>query len=434
MIKETITTSWGSRLGDSFKGILIGLLLVLISCGVLFWNEGRTINRTRALKETSKAVVEAKLDSVDSQLEGKVIHLSGNAETSEVLRDDYFNVSTNAIKLVRTVEIYQWQEDQDSSTSRSSGGSQTTETTYSYSKVWSEELIDSSKFKESGHDNPTTVPIQSNDFTAKNVSLGARRLSDSLIDKVGPTEEFIPDQIQNAAVEQNANAVDSQEQNAAGSQEENAADANHSQPQSEPYQSSAVNSEYQALVLQEDETSTIDPGFKRYGNGYYKGTPDNPQIGDIKVSFEYVPSPFEISVISQQSGDSFKPYHSKKGNVELIYPGELSASEMIDKALKENKLLGWLIRLGGFIVMFIGFQITFKPLSVFADIVPFLGGLVGSGASIVAFCLSLGISLLVIAVGWLAYRPLVSIPLIVAAIASFVYVFTRGKKNKKETA
>ena len=37
--------SWGQRLKGSFSGILVGLLLVAIGIGLLFWNEGRAVRR-----------------------------------------------------------------------------------------------------------------------------------------------------------------------------------------------------------------------------------------------------------------------------------------------------------------------------------------------------------------------------------------------------
>ena len=146
MITETTTRSWGSRVGDSFKGILIGLALIAVSIGVLFWNEGRTIKRTKALAEGAKNVVEANVDSVDATLDGKLVHLSGDAVTNEILVDPYFNVSVNAIKLARKVEIYQWEEEVQTKTERGSGGKEITTKTYSYHTTWSEELIDSSAF------------------------------------------------------------------------------------------------------------------------------------------------------------------------------------------------------------------------------------------------------------------------------------------------
>jgi hypothetical protein len=69
----------------------------------------------------------------------------------------------------------------------------------------------------------------------------------------------------------------------------------------------------------------------------------------------------------------------------------------------------WILRLVGFILMLVGFSLLFRPLSVLADVVPFIGDIVGVGTGFVAFLLSLPLSLLVISVARIFYRPLIGI-------------------------
>ena len=47
-VTETTTESWGSRLGNSIKGVLFGLALFIGGFPVLFWNEGNSVKRARA--------------------------------------------------------------------------------------------------------------------------------------------------------------------------------------------------------------------------------------------------------------------------------------------------------------------------------------------------------------------------------------------------
>ena len=432
MTTETTTQSWGSRVGDSFKGILIGFALIAISIGALFWNEGRTIKRTKALAEGAKNVVEANIDSVDATLEGKLVHLSGDAVTDEILVDPFFNVYVKAIKLARKVEIYQWEEEVQTKTERGSGGQEITTKTYSYHTTWSEELIDSSRFKEaSGHQNPTDVPVRSETFVAQNVTLGAFSLSKALIDKTGPEAELaIPSPPAESQEQTSLNPI---EENIApeGADSSEATDDDQA-PAELDYLDADTSGEYEeeftpssSAVQGEDVLN----GFIPRPDGFYKGTPENAQIGDIRVTYTYVPSPTPISVVSQQSGNTFVPYQAKTGTVELLNFGAVSAEEMFSEAQKANKFIAWLIRLGGFILMYVGFSSVFRPLSVLADIIPFAGKIVGYGTGAVAFCLALCVSLLTIAVGWISYRPLIAIPLVVVAIGAFVYPFIRGSKK-----
>jgi len=95
--------SWFSRLGNSIKGILFGFILFLGAFPLLFWNEGRSVETYKTLQEGGKQVVSLNSNRVSPENEGRLIHLSGSSETAEVLVDPDFNVSSNAIKLIRQV-------------------------------------------------------------------------------------------------------------------------------------------------------------------------------------------------------------------------------------------------------------------------------------------------------------------------------------------
>ena len=147
--------SWGSRLGGSIGGVLVGILLFGAAFPLLFWNESRSVDRARAMKEGRAGVVTLdRVDKIDSGKEGRLVWLTGKAVTDETLRDEEFAVAVNAIRLRRTVEMYQWVEEKDSETKKKMGGGTETVTTYRYNKKWSDSPIDSSRFsKEDGHAN-----------------------------------------------------------------------------------------------------------------------------------------------------------------------------------------------------------------------------------------------------------------------------------------
>ena len=132
---EVTSTSWFSRLGDSFKGIGTGFLLIIAATALLWWNEGRTVR-------TGDAIVEAQLATepmpaitkVDSAFEGKMVYATGRAVTKDELTDPVFGVKVNAIKLRRKVEYYQWVEHRRSEKRQKLGGGEETVTTYTYSR------------------------------------------------------------------------------------------------------------------------------------------------------------------------------------------------------------------------------------------------------------------------------------------------------------
>jgi hypothetical protein len=372
---EVTRQSWGGRLGSSFKGIIVGLIIFVLSFPLLFWNEGRSVETYKSLNEGAAAVVTTGIETVAPNLDGKLVHMAGKADTDDKLSDPEFGVLDRAIKLRRLVLMYQWQENKSSKTEKQLGGGTETVTTYSYEKTWSDQPIDSSNFKKAdSHQNPG-MPYQSRTVTARNVNLGAYRLSASLIQKIN---DYSPLRVDNLQVLKNrfqgrAHAID---------------------------------------------------------GGYYIGTsPSQPQVGDIKVGYQVV-KPMQVSIVARQIGDSFEPYQAEAGGVvELLQTGTHSAANMFSRAQQENTLLTWVLRMVGFIVMMIGLGMILKPLSVLADVLPLLGNIAEMGIGLVAFLLALVLSLLTIAIAWLFYRPLLSLALLAMAGAA-VYLYRRIAKSK----
>jgi len=54
---ETTRTSYGANIGNSLKGILFGLILIVGSIILLWWNENRSVNQADALNEMNAKIV-----------------------------------------------------------------------------------------------------------------------------------------------------------------------------------------------------------------------------------------------------------------------------------------------------------------------------------------------------------------------------------------
>lgn len=372
---EVTSQSWFSRIGNAFKGILVGLILVGIAFALLFWNEGRAVKRYKTLQEGGSAVISVAADTVDPGNQGKLVHLTGKADTKEILSDPDFGVSSQAIKLERVAEMYQWREESKSEEKKKLGGTTETTTTYSYSKVWSKDLINSGGFKvPEGHQNPGQMPYSSREQVAGTVTVGAFALSPSLVARM------------------------------------------HN---------------YTPLALGSDYTlppSMVMEGTISGGTIYLGGDPEAPRIGTTRVSFQEV-LPMEISLVAGQINSTFEPYQTKAGGtIELLESGTISAEAMFQQAQKSNTILTWALRVGGLFLMFIGLQLILGPLSVLADVVPLFGSIVGVGTGLIAGLLAAVLSLCTIAVAWIVYRPLIGIILLVVAGAVGFLLATRLKK------
>ena len=190
-VEETTTESWGSRLGGSIKGVFVGGVLFIAGIPLLFWNEGRSVKTTQALEEgAANCVVVPSADSVDAANDGKLIHITGTAKTEDMLTDDLFGgISIKGMRLSRSVEYYQWVENTKTEKKKNVGGSETTKTTYTYSKKWVSSPEDSSEFKEAGHENVVHfAEAEDNTQYAQNATLGAFNLTDSQIRSVSGQE------------------------------------------------------------------------------------------------------------------------------------------------------------------------------------------------------------------------------------------------------
>lgn len=378
---EVTSQSWFGRIGSSIKGIIFGLILFIVAFPVLFWNEGRAVKTYKTLKEGKGQVITVESATVDAANEGKLVHMTGLATTEEILADATFGISENAIKIRRTVEMYQWQEKKSSSKKKRVGGSEKTTTTYNYSKVWSDKLISSSKFKKSSeHKNPSSMPYSENKVSAKTVKVGAFDLSSSLINKVGPYEKMAMDSSKTLPAE-------------------------------------------------------IASKGKIHDGSFYIGTdPASPKVGDVRISFQIV-KPLEVSLVSQQLGSSFEPFLSKTGKtLEMLSPGTLSTEAMFIQAEKSNATLTLILRVVGFVLMFIGLVMVLRPLSVLADVLPFLGNLVSMATGLVAFLVAGICALVTIAVAWVVYRPLLGVALLIAAGGLAYFLITASKKKAKAKA
>ena len=109
--QETHTTSYGSRLSNSFKKIGTGLAMFIGATVLLFWNEGRAVKTAETIKEAQGTAVHVdNVSEVKADLNGQLIHATAMAESHDTLRDEMFGAAVPAIKLIRNVEYYQWQE------------------------------------------------------------------------------------------------------------------------------------------------------------------------------------------------------------------------------------------------------------------------------------------------------------------------------------
>ncbi len=368
------------RLWQSITGILIGLALVAATVWGIFWNEGRAIGTTRALNEGAGLTVTVPPTRVDPANEGKLVHVSGDLRSGGRLTDADFQITTEAVRLVRKVEMYQWKEDQRTETRSNAGGSQTRTTTYEYTRVWSDRPIDSSRFRRrDGHENPA-MPVTGRSQTAPNATIGAFRADGRVIGLFG------------GSAERRLEVTDAQLR---------------------PFQSRFGN---QARLAD--------------GNVYVGYDAGSPAIGDIRISYTVLPEG-PVTVVAKQVGPGFGPYQASNGrDVFLGETGTKAAQELYAHAHESNRILTWVLRLVALIVMWIGFNLVLRPFVVLADVIPLFGSAMAAGAGIVALALTLVVALPAFAIAWFWHRPVMSIVLIALGLAGAYGLKVLGERRR----
>ena len=404
--QETHTTGYGTRLSNSFKKIGTGLTMFVGATVLLFWNEGRAVKTAETIKEAQGTTVHVEsVSELDDALNGQLIHATAMAESHDTLRDEMFGAAVPAVKLIRNVEYYQWQEHSKEETHEKLGGGEETVTTYTYKKKWVNDPINSGDFHDPAYQNSNFVITELEDEKklAEDVTFGAYNLPDFLKNAIGGEKDIrlAMDSLQKATL--NHEIVE-------GLRESGLVD----------------------VAQLKDSLGREASYLAVKGNTAYIGkSSGNPQIGDVRVTFKAVPSA-QVSVIAKVSGDTFEPYMSSNGNnFSRLEMGSVSMENMFQGAHNDNSTLTWIFRVIGILMVIGGLNMTFDILSMIFKWFPALGSIVNMGVGLVCSVVGFVWSILVIAVAWLFYRPIIGISLIVVAAAAFWFLWKRSKQKAK---
>ena len=449
--QEIKTVGYGSRVGSSFRSIGTGIILFLAGTALLWWNEGRAVKTERMLEEAGSAYVEMENpNKKDASLDGELICGTAMATTEDSLSDSQFGVGAKAIALKRRVEYYQWVEHASSSSEDKLGGSQETTTTYTYSLEWVPSPVQSSEFKDPAYQkkNMVLTTYEDSEQYAENVSWGAYKLSESLISMISSREE-----LQLSISEDLLKQLDQSTQTAYerfyGVQKDQ-------QPVQQPVQQQAIIDSVRALLSDSakavlDSLQAVNDSINKQmenannkkdlkyihqaGNVLYFGrVPSSPEAGDVRITFEVV-VPAKVTVMAVVDGDTFKPYKAKNGKrFQTLVMGKKSGDEIIDEEKEVNNIFLWILRIVGALMVIGGLKGIFDFIITILKVVPFVANIIGWGIGVVCTVVGIAWSLIIIAIAWLFYRPLLGISLLVLA-GFLVWVFAfKGKDKLKELA
>lgn len=385
---EVTRKGFGSKLGGSVGGMFFGFLIFIGSFAVLWINEGRAVKTAKGLEEGLSEFIEIDHLNIENSNDEKLVYTYGETTTDDILTDNEFGIEINALKLKRKVEMYQWKEFSKSRKEKKIGGGEETIKDYTYKKVWSDELINSSDFKLwEDHQNPSGKDYANFEIAASQVDFGEFALGDNIIKHFSNYQVL---SIKDIDITKFMNAK---------------------------------------IITEQDKTLEEGNSIQKLYFGY--GSNQNPQIGDYKVSFQFVEIG-DYSIIAKQSGDNLTAYETSTGSsILLIKDGKVSAKKMFDEAQGNNTILTWVLRGVGLFMMYLGIMMMFNIVTTIANIIPFLGTLADLGVSLFAGIISLTLSLITIAIAWIFYRPILGAVILVAALGIILFFYKKSLDKKK---
>lgn len=244
--------------------------------------------------------------------DGTFVSVTGELSAASQIADPDYLKPGDYISLFRNVEQYVWIETSRSETRDKVGGGTETTTTYSYEMGWTNNPQNSANFEQpSGHSNPP---------------------------------QRIEDQIWKV------------DRGAVGAWSFATAD----------------------MGLPAAATISLTPDMLLQANGnvaggylYIDGGPETPQLGDHRISWSALPARGTYTAFGLAQGNELRPYEYESGEMWMsMRAGSRDAA--ISSYDTEHSIMMWLLRLGGFLMMWIGMQMVFAPLHAIAGILPFL--------------------------------------------------------------
>lgn len=352
---ETKTTGYLSRIGNSFIGMLVGIVLIVVSVWILFTNEGR-VNLTNIAKTAVE--ISATDQNPDAALKGKLVSVSGKVESPGMLADEPYLRAGNYLAISRKVEMFSWIEKAKTKSQKNMGGSETTETTYTYEKGWTALPKKSSEFKyPQGHENPAPA-------------LKAMKAAVPMA-KVGVFELDL-----------------------------------------------------RKIDLPVFEEIDVDSGKYAFRGS---GSPSNPQLGDLRISYGVIRSGMEGTVFGKLDQGWISAYYDKDNNrLYRLFAGD--KAQAISTLQGEHKLMLWIMRLVGFLLLWAAFKLLFEPLSVILDVLPFLGSISRMGTGVLTFIWALLVSVVVIIISMIVHNIIALIIVLALLIGGIIWAVSRRKK------
>ncbi len=168
-------------MSNKFKGISLIILAILIFAMTIIFNN----NDNKVATELYDNYKNVSSTEVKEENDGKLVATNGDITLLQnELVDEDFNVAISSAVLKRKVEVFVWTEEQTTENGQ---------TSYTYRKQWSDELIDSSKFRfQDRYANPKKLSYESKTIYNNQVKLGEFTLGENELKQLNTKTKLKP--------------------------------------------------------------------------------------------------------------------------------------------------------------------------------------------------------------------------------------------------
>jgi hypothetical protein len=402
----------GGGLLNKTRSLVGGTGVFFFCLYLLVWNEGAAKRQTDLLGEVMDTAQKAQLETLDINLDGKLVHIAGPIEGTMGAKDPVFNMETRNAGLYRQVFTYQWIE---YSAADENGEIQTY-----YEKDWSAQVFDSDKFKaQSGHTNPEPR-FRSEVFMAEDAKVGAfsldnssilaeglRRYSDGSIDSLTSYVSEEPDQAFSVA------------------------DLVYLSDLGEwPREMKAPLTALPQELL--DQGWSTEENYHIFG---WNKDRDEPKLGSQIIYFIELPVGEMLSILAQQSNNRLLPWRSSAGEeFSVVRQGVVSLDDMVGETLNQTSKYTSSTRWTGLIGATLGAAASLSVIGGFLRNIPVIGSIARASLWLVGAIIGFLSGVMAIIIGWFAVRPWVAYTMLGVLLALLTWRVMVHRNRSQERA
>jgi len=164
-----------------------------------------------------------------------------------------------------------------------------------------------------------------------------------------------------------------------------------------------------------------------------RGSSDTPQLGDVRISYSGVAANTQAVAFGKQQGARLVPYLTAKNDRLYRVFVNTDRAGAIQEMGTEYVVIGWILRLVGFLLMWIGLGLCFAPITAFLDVLPFLGSAGRFMIGLVALPVALALSVITIVISFLVHNILALI-IVFGLLFGGVMLWSKLQKQRSQPA